>query len=436
MSRRGGPLARWCAGLLAAVTTASACTGHAPSPRDDAPSASRSATTCGSALPCGVEAERITRRLTGGKKVSISALTVRPSARVTVRPVIGEHLATTETVGRMAQRARAVAAVNGSFFDIAGSSAFSGYPGDPLGILVIDGALLSEAANGRTALVLPGPGVPARIDEVRSDLRLSVPDGASRELDGVDRVPGRIVGCGGVGGDRSAATGLPEQRPRHNRLCLDDSEIIAFTPDWGVHSPPGAPGSTEAVLDGDGRVTRLRSPAGGEIPRTGSTLVGVGEGADWLRRHARQGQRVARRTSVTDAAGRDILAPGVSVLGAGPALLRRGEVWINAAANGFTADTSTERLPRTVAGIKKDGSLLLVVFDGRTSTSAGVTLREAALILRDLGAVDAMNLDGGGSSTMVVRDRVYNSPSDRGPTGDRRRRAVSDALAVIPRPGR
>ncbi|MEV6165825.1 phosphodiester glycosidase family protein [Streptomyces sp. NPDC052052] len=380
-------------------------------------------------------AERITHRLADGKRVSISILTVRQSARVTVAPVVGDHLATTETVGRMAKQARAVAAVNGSFFDAAKSPAFSGYPGDPLGILVTDGELISEAANGRTALILPEPGAPARIDEVRSALRLSVPDGASRELDGVDRVPGRIVGCGGVGGDRLAATGMPEQRPRHNQLCLDDSEIVAFTPDWGVHSPPGGPGSVEAVLDADGRVTQLRTPAGGEIPRTASTLVGVGEGADWLRSHAAPGQPVARDTNVTDTAGRNILAPGVSVLGAGPALLRRGKVWINDAANGFTAGTAAERQPRTAAGIKKDGSLLLVVFDGRTSASAGVTLREAAVLLRELGAVDAMNLDGGGSSTMVVRDRVFNRPADPGRTADHSQRKVAVALAVVPRPG-
>ncbi|WP_326606235.1 phosphodiester glycosidase family protein [Streptomyces sp. NBC_01799] len=415
------------------VTTASACTSRAPSPHDGAPRPAASAEACGRTWPCGVEAERITRRLADGKRVSISTLTVRPSARVTVRPVVGDHLATTETVGRMAQRTRAVAAVNGSFFDIAESPAFSGYPGDPLGVLVVDGELLSEAANGRTALILPGQAGPVRIDEVRSGTRLSAPDGATRELDGVDRVPGRIVGCGGVGGDRLAATGLSEQRPRHNQLCLDDSEIIAFTPVWGVHSPPGAPGSVEVVLDGSGRVTQVRSPAGGEIPRTGSTLVGMGQGADWLRLHARPGEPVARRTSVTDSAGRNILATGVSVLGAGPALLRGGEVRINDVVNGFTADTSTERQPRTVAGIKEDGSLLLAVFDGRTSASAGVTLREVAMLLRELGAVDAMNLDGGGSSTMVVRDRLFNRPSDVGRSGTPLPRKVSDALAVIPR---
>ncbi|MET9656175.1 phosphodiester glycosidase family protein [Streptomyces sp. NPDC006510] len=425
-------LVRWCAVLLAMAVTAAGCTGHGPGRRDDPPRPSRPAGGCGQTLPCGVEAEWITRRLADGAPVSLGVVTVSPSARVTVKPVVGDHLATTETVTRTARRERAVAAVNGSYFDTAGSRVFSGYPGDPLGVLAVDGRLLSEAANGRTALILPGPGGRPRIDEVRSGMRLTAPDGAVRELDGVDRVPGRIVGCGGTGGDRPAGTGLPEQRPRHNQLCLDESEIVAFTPDWGAYSPPGAPGSAEAVLDADGRVTELRSPAGGEIPRTGSTLTGVGEGADWLRRHARQGLPVGRRTSVTDSSGRNILAPGASVLGAGPALLRGGRTWINAAANGFTGDTSTERQPRTAVGIKADGTLLLVAFDGRSPTSAGVTLGEAAALLRDLGAADAINLDGGGSTTMVVNGRLRNRP--RGAEGAPvRERAVADALAVLPR---
>ncbi|SFX96171.1 phosphodiester glycosidase family protein [Streptomyces atratus] len=429
-----GRLVRWCAALLAMAATATGCTGHAPAGGDDLPRPSRSASAgaCGRSLPCGVGEEWITRRLADGARVSIGVVTVRPSARVTVRPVVGDHLATTETVRRTARHERAVAAVNGSFFDTAGSPVFSGYPGDPLGILVVDGRLLSEAANGRTALILPGPGGRPRIGEVRSGMWLTAPDGAVRELDGVDRVPGRIVGCGGAGGDRPAGTGLPEQRPRHNQLCLDDSEIVAFTPDWGAHSPPGAPGSVEAVLDQDRRVTELRSPAGGEIPRTGSTLTGIGEGADWLREHARQGPPFVRRTNVTDGSGRSILTPGVSVLGAGPALLRGGETWINDAANGFTGDTSTERQPRTVAAVKADGTLLLAVFDGRSPASAGVTLREAAEILRSLGARDAINLDGGGSSTMVVNGRLRNRPrsAEGAPV---RERAVADALVVVAR---
>lgn len=92
--------------------------------------------------------------------------------------------------------------------------------------------------------------------------------------------------------------------------------------------------------------------------------------------------------------------------------------------------------PRTAAGISRVGNtqrLLLAVIDGRQpGYSVGMTLRQTAELLRSLGAQRAINLDGGGSSAMVVRDnstgalRVRNRPSD--PTGER---SVGNALAVL-----
>lgn len=86
------------------------------------------------------------------------------------------------------------------------------------------------------------------------------------------------------------------------------------------------------------------------------------------------------------------------------------------------------RHPRTMAGIAAGGRrVLLVTVDGRQEGySAGMTLRESAQLMRDLGATEALNLDGGGSTTMVVRRSVANRPSDAaGP------RAVANALAVV-----
>ncbi|WP_409272353.1 phosphodiester glycosidase family protein [Neobacillus sp. SCS-31] len=78
----------------------------------------------------------------------------------------------------------------------------------------------------------------------------------------------------------------------------------------------------------------------------------------------------------------------------------------------------TGAAPRTAIGIKKDGSVFVIVIDGRQTVSAGVTLTETAKVMKDLGAVEAMTFDGGGSSTMVAREpgnadaTVVNSPSD------------------------
>jgi hypothetical protein len=89
------------------------------------------------------------------------------------------------------------------------------------------------------------------------------------------------------------------------------------------------------------------------------------------------------------------------------------------------------RNPRTGIGVTKSGKVLLVVVDGRRREAKGMTLARFARLFRNLGALWALNLDGGGSSTMVVRGEVKNRPSDG------RERGVSSALVLLagPDPG-
>jgi exopolysaccharide biosynthesis protein len=69
--------------------------------------------------------------------------------------------------------------------------------------------------------------------------------------------------------------------------------------------------------------------------------------------------------------------------------------------------------PRTAIGVQSDGKLLLVVVDGRQARySLGLSMVGLARLMKRLGAVDALNLDGGGASTMVVNGDVVNRPSD------------------------
>ena len=90
-------------------------------------------------------------------------------------------------------------------------------------------------------------------------------------------------------------------------------------------------------------------------------------------------------------------------------LVQNGEVQTN---------TDNEAHPRTAVGITADNDVLLVVADGRSTASAGLTLNDLGAYMKELGAVTALNLDGGGSSTMVVKDKttdvmtVENVPSD------------------------
>ena len=121
-------------------------------------------------------------------------------------------------------------------------------------------------------------------------------------------------------------------------------------------------------------------------------------------------------------------------VGGFPVLVRRGAVAPEVDTAGAAAFRGPN--PRTAVGIAADGGLLLVTVDGRQpGHSDGATLRETAELLQAMGAVDALNLDGGGSTTMVVRgagDRlaVVNRPSDA--TGER---PVANALALRACPG-
>ena len=117
--------------------------------------------------------------------------------------------------------------------------------------------------------------------------------------------------------------------------------------------------------------------------------------------------------------------PGaVDVIGGNPMLVVEGRpAYGDVRGSGAFFD----RNPRTAVGVTGDGRLLLVVVDGRQSGySAGMTLEELAGVMVRLGARTAVNLDGGGSSTMVVNGVVANRPSDRP------ERKVSSALVVLP----
>ena len=121
-----------------------------------------------------------------------------------------------------------------------------------------------------------------------------------------------------------------------------------------------------------------------------------------------------------------------SVFGAGAQTLRNGEILSAQEIGDYGLDHVTLRHPRTSIGFKADGSCVLMVIDGRQDNMDGVSERENALALQQLGCVDAFNLDGGGSSTFIIRKNgvltVVNSPSDGGERSD-----ANCVLVVAPR---
>ena len=328
------------------------------------------------------------------------------------------RIAGRERTSAMGRRSRALAGVNGGFFAV---------DGDPVGALAIGGRLLSEPVDGRSGLLVPAAaGARPAIGPLEFQGEVAG-EGAERSLDGVERRRGSIPACGGRGGDR------PTERPNAALTCTDPSELVLFSRRYGPST--GTSGGLEAVLD-EGVVRALRGGGDTAIPRGGLVLSASGGAVAFLRAAAPPGSRPELRLGLRADGLEVAVGEQALVVGGGPRLLAGGRIAVTSRSEGFApleapgfyASFVRARNPRTLAGVRRDGDLLLVTVDGRQpGWSAGVTLSEAARVMRALGARDALNLDGGGSTAMTVRGELVSRPSD--PGGER---PVSDGVFVLP----
>jgi hypothetical protein len=202
--------------------------------------------------------------------------------------------------------------------------------------------------------------------------------------------------------------------------------IVAYTRRWG----PRTPGSSgrELVLRAasDPRLavgsqtvfeaTGIRN-AGGYISDDEIALSGNGDGAWDLEQ---LWARIAKG-EVNPVVSLDIGSGPETLIGTRPLLVRDGSILPHS-----RSSFARTRHPRSIVASRADGTILLVVIDGRHRHRRGMSLIDAARFMRSLGAVDAANLDGGGSSALVVGGRLHSRPSGH-------ERQVATALVVVPR---
>ncbi|MGZ0087157.1 phosphodiester glycosidase family protein [Caldibacillus thermoamylovorans] len=205
-------------------------------------------------------------------------------------------------------------------------------------------------------------------------------------------------------------------------------QLILYTPYFAASTKTNALGTevvltnVQGVLNGNGTVTatvkKVAVSQGDEPIQPGElVLSGHGRASDYLRQ-AKEGDMVQISLQYDQPEWSGVK----EALGGRYRLVAGGQVQSFAIAGAH---------PRTAVGIDRDGNVMLVVVDGRQPThSQGMTLNEMAKLMGELGAVDAMTLDGGGSSTLVVRQpngqlKVENKPSDGFP------RPVANALLVV-----
>lgn len=358
----------------------------------------------------------------------IEVLTIDPKQfRGQLTSGFGPNLQDRETTSQLAAGAGALAATNGGYFVM---DPKAGAPGDPAGTAVSNGNVLSEPVGDRPSLVIDGAKSESTVQRLRWNGTISAIGKAGQvRLDGLNRVPGLIRNCGGTGD-------TPTSLPLHDVTCTDPDEIVAFTQNFGPSTPSG-PG-LEVVLDEHGTVKTVNTTRGIPVPARGRTVQAIGKDVQKLGSLAKVGAQLNVDAGLVNEAGRTLKAgSSTDVVNGAPVLMSNGAENITAQRDGMVhqGDGNSfyygwvhKRNPRTIAGVDAQGRTLLVTADGRQTTALGLSIKESADVARSLGMVDAINLDGGGSTTMVVSGQVVNSPSDAAG-----QRPVGDALLVLPR---
>lgn len=357
----------------------------------------------------------------------INVLTVNPAIyRGTIKSrLCGGKISTTATVLNEAVSQGAIAAVNGSYFTV---SPYNGTIGGSMGLLAVDGQVTNESINPRGAMLMQdGTANSIQIGRFTSTQTATSSDGSSIAINGINRMPGVKVGV-----DANYA-------PLHDTQTTLANEIILYTDVFGKATEKRFKGKTgytaqydnvgiEAFIGPDSVVEAVYSQVGGNtIPIGGKILAGVGTGADWISQHVTVGSTITTDISLTCDGNPVTLGPRSSIISAGPCLIKNGEATTSEywAEEGFINATWNGRNPRTLVGKKADGTLLIVVVGGRApAISVGASLLECQSIMKSLGAVEVLNLDGGRSSMMVTGNKIVTNVIED--------RSVGDILELLP----
>ena len=304
-----------------------------------------------------------------------------------------------ETVSSISNRYKAMAATNGGYFRTTGT-----YRGESTGLLLLDGKLISEPNNDRVGVGL-------------------ITTGANTEV-----VFGYLKFLGEIQVNRTKHIVQGMNRPRST------DELIVFTPEFHRTSLTN-PDGIEVVVRRN-RVLAINDQMGSSaIPNDGFVISAVGKARQWVTANLRKGSKVTFSWSLRplrpNANNEDEKWRRVySSVGAGPQLIRAGKIDITDQQEKMSLNFRADRHPRTAMARLASGRLLLATVDGRQSgVSVGMSLDMLADLLLELGAVEAINLDGGGSTTMVVHNKLLNRPSDQ--NGER---PVGDAILVFSKP--
>ncbi|MBU2698959.1 exopolysaccharide biosynthesis protein [Sporomusaceae bacterium BoRhaA] len=296
-------------------------------------------------------------------------------SKIKVQPALSNGMiAGLESVQDMAVHNQALAAVNGSYF---------APNGEIIGLLKMNNVIASIPYITRTAL------------GITTDNKLIF---GQVDYQGNIRLPdGRVLAINGINCERS------------------EDAVTLYNSYYGKSTQTNEFGKEYVITNG--KVSAI-SPQDTPLKPGSIVLSAHGAAATVM-----AGLKVGDSVVIEQSLGPDFDKVPFAI-GAGPLLVKDGKPFLTTKAEEFPDDIAVGRAPRTALGVTKSGHLLMVVIDGRQAASKGLTLVELADFMQELGADEAMNFDGGGSSEMVVKGSVMNNPSDG------QERLVGDAIVL------
>lgn len=296
-------------------------------------------------------------------------LNVNPKLRV--EPVLASTtLSRKASITAMAKRNNSLVAVNGAFF--------LPQTGCPLGTMMVNKKLYTGPVFNRVAMGIFDNGF--AMDRVK--LNATIKSGWNTiKLDNINQ-------------------------PR-----MSIAYTIAYTPDWGQLSPTTPKNGVQIVVSNNNITSITKSRV--QIPKDGYVIVGPAS--------------VLGSFKVKEKISLDIKTlpdwENVNhIISGGPYLVKDGKVYVDIQDQKLLAIGG--RNPRTAIGYTKDNHFIIVTADGREGSSIGLTLKELAYYMQKIGCVNAMNLDGGGSTVMYVKGYITNKPPVKGGI------ALSNALTI------
>ena len=294
-------------------------------------------------------------------KINIVELSTEVNDSLLIEPAIASKtLSSKSTISDIAKKENAIVAINGGFF--------KPQTGVPLGTLMIDKKVYTGPIYDRVAMGIFDEGY------------------------GMARVQLKAKLDTNIGGLKIDNINQPRMLSTHT---------IVYTRDWGETTPISPKYGAQLVIDNGKLITFTKNSV--KIPENGYVVIGPEKKLEAFSKAKRFKLDIKINPDWKDVN---------HIISGGPYLVKGNEIFVDMTAQKLSAIGG--RNPRTAIGYTKDNHLILLTADGREGSSIGLTLMELAHLMKELGCVNAMNLDGGGSTVMYVKGKIVNKPQVKG----------------------